>query len=170
MDDYIGLDALNATSDGDLHALLLGVCASRRWADAVLRGRPYDDTSALYACSDDAVDWLDDAALGEALAGHPRIGDRPDNAASQREQAGMADADAAIADRIRTGNIAYEKTFGHVYLVCASGRSPEELLAILESRLDNDPAYERGVVLGELAAINRLRLARLVDPPTATAP
>lgn len=164
MDEHIGLDTLNTMPADDLRAALLGVCSSTRWVDAVVRARPYDDVAGLYACSDDAVHALNDVALGEALAGHPRIGDRPDTAASRREQASMADAAATIAERIRTGNIAYEKTFGHVYLVCASGKSPDELLAILESRLDNDPATEREVVLGELAAINRLRLARLVAP------
>lgn len=170
MDDYIGLDALNTMPTDDLRTSLLGVCASKRWADAVVRARPYDDAAGLYACSDEAVHALDVAALGEALGGHPRIGDRPDTASSRREQASMADAEASIADRIRTGNVAYENAFGHVYLVCASGKSPEELLGILEQRLHNDPATERSVVLGELAAINRLRLARLVEPPTATAP
>lgn len=166
MDDYVGIDALNAMPVDDLRTSLLGVCASTRWANAVVQSRPYDGVAGLYARSDEAVQALDDAALGEALGGHPRIGDRPDTAASRREQASMADAGVAIADRIRTGNVAYEKTFGHVYLVCASGKSPDELLGILEARLHNDPVTERGVILGELAAINRLRLARLVEPPS----
>ncbi|MDN5854021.1 MAG: 2-oxo-4-hydroxy-4-carboxy-5-ureidoimidazoline decarboxylase [Actinomycetia bacterium] len=164
MDDYIGLDALNAMPADELRTHLLGVCASTRWADEVVRGRPYASVADLYARSDRAVRALDDDALGEALAGHPRIGDRPDSAVSAREQASMADAATSIADRIRAGNLAYEERFGHVYLVCASGKSPDELLAILESRLHNDPATERGVVLDELAAINRLRLGRLFAP------
>ena len=165
MDDHIGLDALNAMPASELRSSLREVCASTRWVDEVVRGRPYASVAALCERSDQAVRALDDAALGDALAGHPRIGDRPHTEASRREQASMTDAVASVADRIRSGNIAYEERFGHVYLVCASGKSPEELLAILESRLHNEPAAERGVVLGELAAINRLRLTRIAEPP-----
>ena len=105
--------------------------------------------------------------MEEALAAHPRIGDRPKVAAttekrwSQGEQAGVADADQAVLTALADGNAAYEARFGHVYLVCASGKSAEELLGILQDRLDNDPAHEHGVVRGELAAITRLRLAKL---------
>ena len=56
-------------------------------------------------------------------------------------------------------NREYEDRFGYVYLVCASGRTAEELLAILSDRLDNDPDTERRVMRNELAKINRLRLS-----------
>ena len=69
------------------------------------------------------------------------------------------DVRAALAE----GNRAYEERFGHVYLVCATGRSGPELLAVLRSRLRNDPAYERTVVRDELGKINRLRLQRLLE-------
>ena len=61
------------------------------------------------------------------------------------------------------GNREYEARFGHVYLVCASGRTGAELLALLRSRLANDPAYERTVARRELGKINALRLARLAE-------
>jgi 2-oxo-4-hydroxy-4-carboxy-5-ureidoimidazoline decarboxylase len=63
---------------------------------------------------------------------------------------------------LEEGNRAYEERFGNVYLVCATGRSAEDLLATLEARLRNDPAAERAVALAELAAINEIRLDRLV--------
>jgi 2-oxo-4-hydroxy-4-carboxy-5-ureidoimidazoline decarboxylase len=66
-----------------------------------------------------------------------------------------------LADR----NAEYDRKFGYVYLVCASGRSAEELLAILTDRLHNDPETERAVMRGELAKINRLRLERLLSEP-----
>ncbi|UYM05543.1 2-oxo-4-hydroxy-4-carboxy-5-ureidoimidazoline decarboxylase [Solicola gregarius] len=163
--DGLSLDQFNALPAADARLAANGVCASAAWAEDVIAHRPYADVAAVLARSDDAVFALDDIELGAALAGHPRIGDRPTGAHaawSRREQASMSNADADVAERIRAGNLAYEERFGHVYLVCASGRSPEELLSILESRLDNAPAEERAVVLSELAAINRLRLGRLV--------
>ena len=78
---------------------------------------------------------------------------------SRREQAGVTGDETLAA--LAAGNREYEARFGHVYLVCASGRSGEELLAVLRSRLDNDPVTERAVVREELGRINRLRLERL---------
>ncbi|MDO3638429.1 2-oxo-4-hydroxy-4-carboxy-5-ureidoimidazoline decarboxylase, partial [Mycolicibacterium arseniciresistens] len=92
----------------------------------------------------------------------PRIGGRADNAASAREQAGVLAAGDDVRAELAAKNQAYELRFGHVYLVCASGRSAEDLLAVLTDRLTNDAATERRVLRKELAEINRLRLRRLV--------
>ena len=161
------VDAFNAI-DGDAAAAMLHpCCASTAWARAVVAGRPYADLAALIAASDPIVAGLGWADVEEALAAHPRIGDRPKVAAttekrwSQGEQAGVADADQAILAGLADGNQAYEARFGHVYLVFASGKSAEELLGILQDRLDHDPAHERDVVRAELAAITRLRLTKL---------
>ena len=74
----------------------------------------------------------------------------------------MARADQAVLDALADGNRVYEERFGHVYLVCATGRSAEELLGLLRARLGNNPKTERMVVRDELGKINRLRLERLV--------
>ncbi|MGH8823579.1 MAG: 2-oxo-4-hydroxy-4-carboxy-5-ureidoimidazoline decarboxylase, partial [Jiangellaceae bacterium] len=86
----------------------------------------------------------------------------PDGEWSRREQAGVHDADAATRHRLAAANRAYEDRFGHVYLVCATGKSAEELLAILAGRLRNDPLSERGTVRAELGKINRIRLQKLL--------
>ncbi len=138
--------------------LLIGVCSAPRWAEQVEAGRPYGSPGAL---QDAAAAALTDADLDPALAGHPRIGERA-GGASAREQAGVAAAGDDVRAALAAGNTAYEQRFGHVYLVCASGRSAEDLLATLRSRLGNDPATERRVALGELAAINRLRIAGMI--------
>ncbi|MFC9474890.1 2-oxo-4-hydroxy-4-carboxy-5-ureidoimidazoline decarboxylase [Nocardia sp. NPDC056952] len=139
---------------------LLACCSAPRWARAIAAARPYATTEALLAAADAGTAALDDAEIDEALAGHPRIGDRPTSAASAREQSGVAGEDVRVA--LAEGNRAYEAKFGHIYLVCAAGRSGEELLAILRARLDNDPSTERQVMRTELTKINRLRLAGLV--------
>ena len=158
-----GLDALNATTDAEAAGALAAVCASQAWADAVAAQRPYRRPSDLYAVADAALAALAEADVDEALAGHPRIGERSASAASQREQAGVGDdVRVALAD----ANVEYEARFGHVYLVCASGRSGTDLLELLRERLGNDPATERRVLRGELAAINRIRLRRLVEGET----
>ncbi|MFG1921363.1 2-oxo-4-hydroxy-4-carboxy-5-ureidoimidazoline decarboxylase [Cryptosporangium sp. NPDC048952] len=161
------VDAFNDADPDTATAMLHPCCASTAWARAMVAGRPYADLDALSTASDPIFSDLSWADVQEALAAHPRIGDRPKNAAttekrwSQGEQAGVADADREVLTALADGNAAYEARFGHVYLVCASGKSAEELLGILQDRLDNDPAHEHDVVRGELAAITRLRLAKL---------
>jgi 2-oxo-4-hydroxy-4-carboxy-5-ureidoimidazoline decarboxylase len=82
---------------------------------------------------------------------------------SRQEQAGAVSADAATAAALADGNRRYEQRFGHIYLVCATGRSGAELLAILRERLGNDPEAEWGVVRAELGKINRIRLSKLLE-------
>mgnify|MGYP001122148948 CR=1 FL=1 len=123
------------------------------------RGPAALPVDALQAAASDA---LRDSDLDDALDGHPRIGDRVSSGVSAREQAAVTTAGDEVRDALALGNRAYEARFGHVYLVCASGRSAEDLLATLQARLANDPATERKVALGELADINRLRLQHLV--------
>jgi 2-oxo-4-hydroxy-4-carboxy-5-ureidoimidazoline decarboxylase len=141
---------------------LRGCCGSRRWAERVAAGRPYAAPEDLYAAADAALADLDEADVDEALAGHPRIGERPTGADSRREQAGVATASDATRTALAEANRAYEARFGHVYLVCATGKGAEELLSIARDRLANDPATERRVLRVELGKINRIRLARLV--------
>ncbi|MEE6164047.1 MULTISPECIES: 2-oxo-4-hydroxy-4-carboxy-5-ureidoimidazoline decarboxylase [unclassified Mycolicibacterium] len=145
--------------------VLFEVCSSTIWARRVLSGAPFSDEAALLDRADRVLAELPDAEIDAALDGHPRIGAKPDNPSSAREQAGVADADAAVKAELAEKNRAYETKFGYVYLVCASGRSAEELLAILTERLDNDPETERRVMRNELAKINRLRLQRLLGRP-----
>lgn len=141
---------------------LRSCCASRRWVEHVAAGRPYGTVEQLYAASDGALADLAESDVDQALADHPRIGDRPIGADSRREQAGVAAAPEATLAALADANRAYEARFGHVYLVCATGRDAEELLAIVRDRLSNDPDTERRVLREELAKINRLRLGRLV--------
>jgi 2-oxo-4-hydroxy-4-carboxy-5-ureidoimidazoline decarboxylase len=166
----IGLPGLNALPAPEAERLLAACCASPRWASAIAAGRPYSSPEELYAAADDALAGLDEDDVARALAGHPRIGERAQGeggAWSRREQAGVTGAQASTLQALTEGNRSYEAKFGQVYLVCASGRSAEELLEVLRQRLDNDPATERAVVRRELALINRVRLSRLVEDTAA---
>ncbi|MFW6092254.1 MAG: 2-oxo-4-hydroxy-4-carboxy-5-ureidoimidazoline decarboxylase [Actinomycetota bacterium] len=166
----IGLAAFNELPVERARDALLACCSSRAWAERVGAGRPYASTAQLYAAADEAVAAMTEADLDEALAGHPRIGERPGSSPgsghsassagwSAREQSGVAGSDELVA-----ANREYEERFGHVYLVCATGKTGPELLEILRQRLGNDPATERRVVREELSKINKIRLQRLVEP------
>jgi 2-oxo-4-hydroxy-4-carboxy-5-ureidoimidazoline decarboxylase len=166
-----GAAAFDVAPDDELRDRLRSCCAAEAWVEELVAGRPYRSEAALYAASDHATAELDAHGLEQALAGHPRIGDaapahggdRRSAAWSKGEQAAVAAAGADVLDALAAANADYEQRFGHVYLVCASGRSAPDLLAVCQARLENDPETERGVVLGELAKINRLRLGKLLE-------
>jgi 2-oxo-4-hydroxy-4-carboxy-5-ureidoimidazoline decarboxylase len=142
--------------------LLLGCLSVPRWADDVLAGQPYADRTALLARADEAARSLSDAELEQALAGHPRIGERAsaghNTEASVREQAAVDAAAGDTADRLLEGNIAYERRFGHVFLIRAAGRDGEQILAELKRRLGNDDDTERAETVDNLRQIALLRL------------
>ncbi|TDC89243.1 2-oxo-4-hydroxy-4-carboxy-5-ureidoimidazoline decarboxylase [Actinomadura sp. 7K507] len=142
---------------------LSACCASRRWVAAVA-GRPYRDAAELRAAGASALDGLEWADVQEALADHPRIGERVKKGTwSRGEQSGMDAAEAEVRAALVAGNRAYEERFGHVFLVCASGRGAGEMLGDLRERLGNDTGTERAVVRRELAKIVDLRLAKLTE-------
>ena len=161
-----GIEGFNRLSERQRMHLLFEVCSSTIWARRVLAGGPFRDAEALFDRADRVLAELPDAELDAALDGHPRIGAKADNPSSAREQARVADAADAVKAELAEKNRAYDDKFGYVYLVCASGRTAEELLAILTDRLDNDPETERRVMRSELAKINRLRLERLLTRET----
>ena len=159
----IGLEEFNHLPPDRAAGLLGSCCPARRWIEAVRAGRPYPGIDALLAGSDAAVAALGEADLRQALDGHPRIGDRPaEGSASSREQAGVTGADAGLRRALAEGNARYEARFGHIYLVCATGRSAGELLGLLRERLGNDEEAEWRVVAAELAKINQIRLRGLI--------
>lgn len=163
MDDTaLAIGRINTLPPAELAAEFRRCVAVPRWADELVAARPFDDENALFAAADRLTGGLTDAEVLAALADHPRIGERTGSALSASEQSGVDRGDADLAARLLAGNAAYEERFGHLYLVCASGRGGRELLADLEARLANDPATELGVVRRELAGIARVRLAGLV--------
>ncbi|WP_211245891.1 2-oxo-4-hydroxy-4-carboxy-5-ureidoimidazoline decarboxylase [Actinomadura oligospora] len=162
------LDRLNALSADAAEAELLTCCASRRWAVEVAAGRPYAGRDELMGASAKALEGLGWADVLEALGGHPRIGERATGDErearwSRGEQAGAVAGEDAVRRALVEGNRAYEERFGHVFLICATGKTAEEILADLRVRLGNDDGSERAVVRSELAAITALRLAKLIE-------
>jgi 2-oxo-4-hydroxy-4-carboxy-5-ureidoimidazoline decarboxylase len=155
-------DALPAA---DARAALLECCAAPEWAGRLVAERPHGTLPALLDRADAVLAGLPEDQVDLALAGHPRIGERPAHASSAREQSGVTGAPDDVLAALAAGNRAYEQRFGHVYLVCADGRPAAELLAVLRARLDNDPTTERAVLRRELGRINRIRLTRLLEEP-----
>ncbi|MER6400258.1 2-oxo-4-hydroxy-4-carboxy-5-ureidoimidazoline decarboxylase [Kitasatospora sp. NPDC059973] len=158
------LDALAAADAAELRELLLEVCSSPTWADAVASARPWPDRAALLDANATAMAALTAADLHDAMAGHARIGTpKAGDATSEREQAGIRGVDTALLDELHRANTAYEAKFGHVFLICATGRTADTMLAALRERFPNDAATEAEIVRGELRKINDIRINRLLD-------
>jgi allantoicase len=140
---------------------LRAVCASSRWVEAMANARPFASWDAMVETATklwlalDAQDWL------EAFAAHPRIGERKAGWSSQ-EQSGTRGASEETSRAIAEGNRAYEKKYGFVYLICATGRGAEEMRVNLEQRLQNDRDTELRIAAEEHAKITALRLEKLV--------
>jgi 2-oxo-4-hydroxy-4-carboxy-5-ureidoimidazoline decarboxylase len=160
----------NELPDRAAQQALLECCSAPTWADQMAAARPYASAQDAIRQSSAIVAALTVADLAEALAGHPRIGERPGGGNgtpgaarwSRREQSGVDADDAATSQALATANLEYEQRFGHIYLVCASGRTGKELLGVLRGRLRNEPGDEWQVVRTELQKINALRLQRLM--------
>lgn len=156
------LDRFNAAARQECIDTLLACAAVPRWAAEVADGRPYADVPAVLRRASKASPWTPEE-LDQALSRHPRIGERADGddvdaAHSRREQAAVTTADDDVRARLAGGNRAYEERFGHVFLIRAAGRSPEEILTALDQRMTNDPQTERGIVAEQLREIAVLRL------------
>jgi allantoicase len=140
---------------------LLQVCASQEWAQQMMAARPFASWDAMVEAATklwlalDSQDWL------EAFAGHPRIGERKAGWSSQ-EQSGTRSASEDTMRAIADGNRTYEEKFGFIYLVCATGRSADEMLANLTERLTHDRETEPRIAAEEQAKIIALRLEKVV--------
>jgi OHCU decarboxylase len=154
-----GLDRLNALPADEAEEVFLACCGARRWAREMAASRPFADVEALMDAADRL--WL---ALGredwlEAFSAHPRIGESG-GAWSRQEQAGAAGAAPEVKTGLVHANRLYEERFGHVFLVCATGKSAEEMLALCNGRMANVAETELAVAAGEQAKITRLRLEK----------
>ena len=141
--------------------ILLNVNASTKWVNGMAEARPFESWDAMLAQSDRAWSSAEPSDWLEAFAAHPRIGDRKPGWTSQ-EQAGTVGAAEQTMRELAEINRAYEQKFGFVYLVCATGKSADELLTIARSRIGNDRDTELRNAAEEQRKITALRLEKLV--------
>ena len=150
------LAAFNAAPADEAVSAMLACCGSRRFAEAMAAGRPYPSAEAAVAAVDAIFESLTWSDVLEAMDRHPRIGARV-SGQSAVEQSGVADATRAA---LAVGNADYEDRFGHVFLICATGLTGDQMLRALRERLTNNADIERPVAASELRMITRLRVAK----------
>jgi OHCU decarboxylase len=165
------LNQLNKGAKEMAEADFLNCCASQRWARMMIEARPFADVTALIQQAEqiwqnlEAEDWL------EAFAAHPKIGARraaPKQQAqsaewSHGEQSGTHTAADSMMDELAEANRLYEEKFGFIFIVCATGKSAEEMLDLCRQRLKNDADSELRIAADEQRKITEIRLKKLLE-------
>ena len=146
---------------------MLACCGSRKWAAAMVAARPIATVADLSTKADQIWSTMQEPDWMEAFACHPRIGERNSAHASKKsvawsrqEQSSAADAAERILSELTTGNALYEQRFGFTYIVCATGKSAEEMLEILNRRLANDRDKELAEAAEQQRQITQIRLGK----------
>jgi OHCU decarboxylase len=158
----------NVQPEAAAKAALFACCGSRRWAREMSSARPYRDLA--HACEvADQIWWsLERADWLEAFRAHPKIGERATRGAeiarrwADQEQSAARAVLEDVAARLAAQNLAYEEKFGYIFLVDATGKSSEEMLAILEQRIQNDPQREIQEAAEQQRRITRRRFEKLL--------
>jgi len=159
-------------SANEAQAEFLKCCGSTKWAQEMTAARPFATEQELFTRADDISASLEDEDWLEAFRAHPKIGEKKaatvqsqqEQKWSAQEQSGVAEASAGTISQLAERNREYEDRFGFIFIVCASGKSPDEMLAILSGRIDNEPRTELRIASEEQRKITRLRLEKLLNP------
>lgn len=167
---------LNALNEDDARVALTRCCGAAAWVAGMLRARPYADDAGLLQAADRAWSDATPADVREALTHHPEIGADVEalrakfhNTAgwSEGEQAGVDAADESTLLALRDGNVEYKAKFGHIFVVCATGKSAAQMLGLLRARLPNEADDELRNAATEQGKITKLRLAKLAADVTS---
>ncbi len=165
----MNLEVINAWTDDEARKSFERCCGSKQWSEAMARARPFESEAAVIATAEriwwglSRADWL------EAFAAHPRIGDvdairarfATTSAWASREQSGALGAPAEVLEDLARGNRMYEERFGYIFIVCASGKTADEMLELLTQRLGNNAEAEIRLAAAEQLKITRIRLERI---------
>jgi 2-oxo-4-hydroxy-4-carboxy-5-ureidoimidazoline decarboxylase len=165
------LRTLNALPAAEARAAFARCCGARRWIDAMVAARPFANRDSLAAAAAHAFDALAREDWLEAFAQHPKIGDvtalrerfATTAAWAGREQSGAAGAPEETLAALARGNADYEARFGYIFIVYATGKSADQLLAMLRARIGNDPSRELDLAATEQRKITQLRIAKLLE-------
>ncbi|MBI4057154.1 MAG: 2-oxo-4-hydroxy-4-carboxy-5-ureidoimidazoline decarboxylase [Elusimicrobia bacterium] len=164
------LDVLNHLSSKEAQEEFLKCCGSKRWAEAMTQSRPFKNPAELFDKAQRTWYYLTPEDWVEAFSQHPKIGDLDSlrikfgatKIWAKKEQSGVALASEKVLTELAEGNQLYEKKFGYIFIVCATGKNAEEMLSVLKQRLQNDPETEMRIAADEQNKITRLRLERVL--------
>ena len=163
------IDIINGFTEEEARDAFLKCCGSESWAGSMTEARPFANDDDLLKQVDRSFMHLSKEDWLEAFAAHPKIGDieslkkKFGNTKdwAEGEQSGVNGTAEAVLEKLALGNKTYEDRFGYIFIVCATGKSAEEMLTILEGRIDNQPEKEFAIAAEEQKKITQIRLAKL---------
>lgn len=159
------LQELNEASYDQAFEALKQCCSSSIWCNEMIKNRPYGSIEEILLISKKCEEKMTEEDWKEAFAGHPMIGrsnNRKPKGWEANEQSGAASSSDALLDELENLNQTYYEKFGYIYIICATGKSGEEMLRILTSRVVNEPCVELRIAAQEQSKITQLRLQKLM--------
>lgn len=171
MNDTISLSQFNALDSEQAKQQLLGCCTAQNWASQLQQARPFKNVKELLKTAQDIWQTMNENELLEAFDGHPKIGDvnslkekyRQTMGSASHEQSGANNADEQILIELKELNEEYEKRFGFIFIVFATGKSAQQMLDILKFRISNTRQQELENAAAAQASILNLRLEKLIQ-------
>jgi 2-oxo-4-hydroxy-4-carboxy-5-ureidoimidazoline decarboxylase len=166
----MNIEKINCLDKDQATHLFMQCCTSSRWIEKMVDGRPYNNLSTLREHADQAWDQMAEQDYLQAFEGHPKIGNVSSLKAkyantkqlASGEQSGASQATEALILQLAESNQAYEDKYGFIFIVCATGKSAEEMLDLLYTRLKNDRHRELEIASEEQRKILHLRLEKLL--------
>lgn len=165
------LEQLNNLPNDEAMTAFSQCCVAERWVAQMVAGRPFSSQEQLHLQAEAIWQSLEENDYLQAFEGHPKIGDvsslkkkyASTKALASGEQSSVQAADDATIEALAAGNTAYEEKFGFIFIVCATGKSAAEMLALLQARLPNTREVEVQLAADEQAKITRIRINKLLD-------
>ena len=165
----MNLKLINELNADDATATFLKCCGCERWARELAEARPYASEDEIFKRAEDSFEDLTRDELMEAFASHPKIGDvdslRKKYADTkdwaENEQSGVNGTSQEVLHSLAQGNEDYERKFGYIFIVCATGKTADEMLSMLNERLTNHSDKELSIAAAEQKKITYLRLGKL---------
>lgn len=164
------LSQFNSLSKAQAKEAISACCVAPRWVDAMLAQHPYSSSEQVFSLAQSLWEQLEEDDYLAAFEGHPQIGDistlQAKFAATSHkaadEQSGMSKASENTLNEMMAINQAYLEKFGFIFIVCATGKTAEEMLAMIKARITNDRPTELAIAANEQAKITRIRLENLL--------
>ena len=163
---------LNQLDPTAFREALTRCCGATRWVEAMLAERPFLSDAAVFSASERHWQTMQRDDILEAFSHHPKIGSDIQSLRerfphthqwSGQEQAAVQEASEKVLQDLADGNNEYDKRFGYIFIVCATGKTASEMLALLQARLHNPPETELSIAAAEQAKITIIRLNKLRD-------
>ena len=165
------IEQVNSWNANRAEAEFLKCCGAQAWARAMAERRPFKDAESMFEDADNVFELLSDEDWMTAFRAHPKIGeqkagDEQSEAAlrwSAQEQSQAVTAPVGVLQALAAANREYEERFGFIFIVCATGRTADQMLSIIRQRITNPPAAEFRIAAKEQKRITQLRLQKLLD-------